>query len=205
MRVALDAQLTVGTATGIGEYVRGLAAALRARNLDVVELRDPRYDPWRFDRRALWDQVVLPRRARASGAALLHCAVGNDAGCRCDADRGHRARSRVARVQSHAPAYARYYFGAFSLRAVPARGARFVVDSEFHAPRAAAPSHRISTKRACASSIPALRDDFCRIERGDGDGSTILAVGTVERRKNLEVLVRALPQLDGARLLRSGR
>ena len=32
VRVALDAQLTVGTATGIGEYVRGLAGALRARS-----------------------------------------------------------------------------------------------------------------------------------------------------------------------------
>ena len=35
MKVALDAQLTVGTATGIGEYVRGLAEALRKRGVEV--------------------------------------------------------------------------------------------------------------------------------------------------------------------------
>ena len=76
MRVALDAQLTVGTATGIGEYVRGLAPALRRAGLDVVELCEPRLDPWRFDRRVIWDQLVLPRRARAAHADLLHCAAG---------------------------------------------------------------------------------------------------------------------------------
>ena len=37
VKVALDAQLTVGTATGIGEYVRGLIDALRAEDVDVVE------------------------------------------------------------------------------------------------------------------------------------------------------------------------
>jgi len=58
MRVALDAQLTVGTATGIGEYVRGLTCALRARELDLVALREERLNPWRFDRRVLWDQFV---------------------------------------------------------------------------------------------------------------------------------------------------
>ena len=51
MKVALDAQLTIGNATGIGEYVRGLTAALRRRGVDFVELCDPALDPWRFDRR----------------------------------------------------------------------------------------------------------------------------------------------------------
>ena len=35
MIAALDAQLTLGTATGIGEYVRGLAQALRAAGARV--------------------------------------------------------------------------------------------------------------------------------------------------------------------------
>ena len=44
MRVALDAQLTVGTATGIGEYVRGLIGALQRRGLDAIALRDTEFD-----------------------------------------------------------------------------------------------------------------------------------------------------------------
>jgi glycosyltransferase involved in cell wall biosynthesis len=202
LRVALDAQLTVGTATGIGEYVRGLAAALRARNLDVAELRDPRYDPWRFDRRAIWDQVVLPRRARASGAALLHCAAGTmpAAGAMPIVVTVHDLAWH--RVQSHAPAYARYYFGAFSFRRYR-RAAAILVDSDFTRRELLALAPDLDEARVRVV-YPGVADDFCRIERGDGDGSTILAVGTVERRKNLEVLVRALPQLEGARLIATG-
>ena len=40
-----------------------------------------------------------------------------------------------------------------------------------------------------------------RPARNGGDGRTILAVGTVERRKNLELLIRVLPQLKGARIV----
>ena len=63
MKVALDAQQTVGTATGIGEYVRGLLAALPGTGVDAIALRAPGFDPWRFDRRAVWDQVLLPLAA----------------------------------------------------------------------------------------------------------------------------------------------
>ena len=76
MKIAIDAQLTVGTATGIGEYVTGLVSALRDRDVDVVELLEPNLDPWRFDRRVFWDQILLPQRARQSGADILHCASG---------------------------------------------------------------------------------------------------------------------------------
>src|SRR5690242_19382267 len=76
MIVAIDMQLALGTATGIGEYVRGLAAALRERGVGIVELQEPKLDPWRFDRRVAWDQVLLPQRARASRADVLHCASG---------------------------------------------------------------------------------------------------------------------------------
>ena len=130
MRIALDAQLTVGTATGIGEYVRGLIDALRQRGLDAIALREPRLDPWRFDRRVLWDQAVLPRRARSSGAQLLHCAAGT-----MPRMTGMPIVVTVHdlawhEAQAHAPAYARYYFGPFSLHRY--RGAaRIVVDSNF--------------------------------------------------------------------------
>jgi glycosyltransferase involved in cell wall biosynthesis len=202
LRVALDAQLTVGTATGIGEYVRGLAAALRGRDVDVVELRDPRYDPWRFDRRALWDQIVLPRRARASGAALLHCAAGTMPAAAAMPIVVTVHDLAWHRVQAHAPAYARYYFGAFSFRRYR-RAAAILVDSDFTRGELLALAPDLDEARVRVV-YPGVADDFCRLERGDGDRTTILAVGTVERRKNLEVLVRALAQLARARLIAIG-
>ena len=46
--------------------------------------------------------------------------------------------------------------------------------------------------------------DFCDLPRIQGDGRTILVPGTVERRKNLEIVVRALPALPGARVVSVG-
>jgi len=202
VKVALDAQLTVGTATGIGEYVRGLADALEKRGLDVVALRDPQLDPWRFDRRFIWDQLVLPRRARAVRAQILHCAAGTmprNAGMPVVVTVHDLAWHAV---QSHAPAYARYYFGDFSLRRY-ARAAYVVADSNFS---------RDELLRLCPKLdpqhvevvYPGVASEFFTLTRAGGDGRTILAVGTVERRKNLEVLVRALADLTDARLVAVG-
>ncbi len=202
MKVALDAQLSVGTATGIGEYVRGLAGALRAEGIDLVELRDPLLDPWRFDRRVLWDQILLPRRARASGARLLHCAGGTmprNAGMPVVVTVHDLAWHSV---QSHAPAYARYYFGALSLRRYRT-AARILVDSSFTRAELLRHEPRLDPARVTVA-YPGVAADFCRLTRAAGDARTILAVGTVERRKNLEVLIRALPRLAGARLLAIG-
>lgn len=202
MRIALDAQLTVGTATGIGEYVRGLLDALQRRGVDAIGLREPRLDPWRFDRRVLWDQAVLPRRARSSGAQLLHCAAGT-----MPRMTGMPIVVTVHdlawhEAQAHAPAYARYYFGPFSLQRY--RGAaRIVVDSNFSRDRLL----RIlgDFDPSCVEVVyPGVAADFCGVPRSAGDGATILAVGTIERRKNLEVLIRALPHLPGARLIAIG-
>jgi glycosyltransferase involved in cell wall biosynthesis len=201
MKVAVDAQLTVGTATGIGEYVRGLIDALRAENVDVIELSEPSQDPWRFDRRVYWDQVLLPQRTRASDADVLHAASGT-------------IPLRVAipvvvtvhdvawlRVQQHTRPYARYYFGRFALERYR-KATHIVVDSEFSR------GELLEVLDIDADRIsvvyPGVAADFCSMERRAGDGRTILAVGTVERRKNLELLIRALPELDGARVVSLG-
>jgi glycosyltransferase involved in cell wall biosynthesis len=202
MRVALDAQLTIGTATGIGEYVRGLLEALRRRQIDVVELRDPALDPWRFDRRLIWDQLGLPKRVRASEVQLLHCAAGTmprDAGVPTVVTVHDLAWHRV---QAHAPFYARYYFGALSLRRYR-RAVRVVVDSRFSRDELLRLASDIDPARV-EVVYPGVGADFCELARREGDGRTILAVGTVERRKNLEVLVRALAHLPGARLVAIG-
>jgi len=187
--VALDAQLTLGTATGIGEYVNGLAGSLRERGVEVVELREPRLDPWRFDRRVIWDQVVLPRRARAAGAQLLHCASGT-----MPLETALPVVVTVhdvawLKVQRHAPLYARYYFGGFAMKRYPHARA-IAVDSEF--------SRRelLDVLRVPEKSVHVIYNgvaaDYCKLER-QFPSDVILVPGTVERRKNLEVLIRALP------------
>jgi glycosyltransferase involved in cell wall biosynthesis len=202
VKVALDAQLMVGTATGIGEYVRGLAGALEKRGLDVVALRDPQLDPWRFDRRVIWDQLVLARRARAAGAQILHCAAGTmprNAGMPVVVTVHDLAWHAV---QSHAPAYARYYFGDFSLRRY-ARAAYVVADSHFSRDELLRLCPKLNPQRV-EVVYPGVAAEFFTLARAGGDGRTILAVGTVERRKNLEVLVRALADLADARLVAIG-
>jgi glycosyltransferase involved in cell wall biosynthesis len=199
VKVALDAQLCVGTATGIGEYVAGLSGALRRQQLDVVELREPRLDPWRFDRRVLWDQAIMPLRARASRADLLHCASGT-----MPLFVGMPIVVTVHdvawfHVQAHARPYARYYFGRFSLERYR-HAAAIVVDSFFS--RDALLEVLAGIDRAPVRVVyPGVAQEFCDVARNGGDGRTILAVGTVERRKNLELLIRVLPQLKGARIV----
>lgn len=202
MRVALDAQLTVGTATGIGEYILGLENALRRRGVAVTALREPRLNPWRFDRRVLWDQFVLPMRARAGGAELLHCAAGTVP-----------LFTRLPLVvtvhdvawlvgQRHARPYARYYFGRFSLQRYR-RAAFIAVDSAFSRTELLRFLNGIYPDRVVVV-YPGVAEDFCALERRVNDGRTILAVGTVEPRKHLEVLIRALPHLASARLVAVG-
>jgi glycosyltransferase involved in cell wall biosynthesis len=199
--VALDMQLAVGTATGIGEYVSGLAGALRARGVDVVELCEPKLDPWRFDRRVAWDQVILPQRARASEADILHCASGT-------------MPLRLAmptvvtvhdvawlKVQHHARPYARYYFGTFALQRYP-HAAAIVVDSEFSRKELLGVLP-IAQERVHVV-YPGVADDYCTLQRRRDPQAIILVPGTVERRKNLEVLIRALPMVPQARVVSVG-
>lgn len=199
MKIGLDAQLCVGTATGIGEYVAGLSRALARQQLDVVELREPRLDPWRFDRRVLWDQVILPLRARAGRVDLLHCASGT-----MPLFVGIPLVVTVhdvawLHVQAHARPYARYYFGRFSLERYR-HAAAIVVDSSFS--RDALLEALAGIDRAAVRVVyPGVAQEFCDVVRNGGDGRTILAVGTVERRKNLELLIRVLPHLKGARIV----
>ncbi|MHB8432109.1 MAG: glycosyltransferase family 4 protein [Candidatus Tyrphobacter sp.] len=201
MRIALDAQLGVGTATGIGEYVRGLVAALRDAGEDVIEVRDARIDPWRFDRRVLWDQVLLPRLAARSGAALLHCASGTVPLVRSMPIVVTVHDVAWMRVQRHARWYARRYFGEFSV-ARYRRAAAVLADSAFSRAELLAVSGGIDASRVHVVA-PGVASDFARVRR-KSDRQTILAVGTIEPRKNLAHLIRLLPRLPRARLVAVG-
>jgi glycosyltransferase involved in cell wall biosynthesis len=202
MRVAVDAQLAVGTATGIGEYVRGLMTALPATGVEVIELSEPSLDPWRFDRRVFWDQVLLPQRTRQCAPDLLHCASGT-------VPLGLNVPFVVTvhdvawlRVQAHTRPYARYYFGRFSIDRYRAASV-IAVDSEFSRAELVDVLPDLDPDRIRVV-YPGVAEDFCALERGPGDRRTILVLGTVERRKNIGAIINALPFLEDARLVSAG-
>lgn len=207
MRVGLDAQLARGTATGIGEYVRGLAATLADGEIDVVSLANPRFDPWRFDRRVLWDQVLLPVAAARARVDVLHCASGTMpllAGVPIVATVHDVA---WLRVQAHARAYARAYFGPFAL-ARYASARRILVDSHFSRDEllaTACHARRPLDAARVAVAYPGVARDIMHVARArDDDAPFVLAVGTVEPRKNLALLVRALARLPTLRVISVG-
>lgn len=201
MRVALDAQLALGTATGIGEFVSGLGPALERLGIEVVPLRAARLDPWRFDRRVLWDQVILPFAARRAHADVLHCASGTMPLLAPHATVVTVHDLAWQRVQQHTPAYARAYFGAFSL-ARYARAARVVVDSEFSERELLALS-RVEPARVSVV-YPGVAADICALQRRPQAEPFALVAGTIEPRKKLEVVVRAMRAVGGLRVIAVG-
>ncbi|HEY5256996.1 MAG TPA: glycosyltransferase family 1 protein [Candidatus Baltobacteraceae bacterium] len=201
MRVGLDAGLTVGTATGIGQYVRGLERALAAAGVEVVALSDPRIDPWRFDRRVYWDQIALPSLARAARVDIVHCASGTmPLALALPTVVTVHDVAWLRRAQAHARFYARWYFGTFSI-ARYRRATRIVVDSTFSR------DELIEVGGLPASSMdvvyPGVDQAFGSVVRR-ADARTILVVGTIEPRKNLKAVVRALPALPEARIVAVG-
>ena len=201
MKVALDAQQTVGTATGIGEYVRGLLGALPETGIEPVPLRAPAYDPWRFDRRVVWDQALLPFAALRSGAALLHCTSGSVPLAAPLPIVVTVHDLAWLRAQEHAPFYARWYFGRFSMRRW--RSVRAVIaDSAFTRDELLAATTLEPARVAVVH--PGVDPAFGIRPRIPDFAPTLLAVGTVERRKNLAVAIQALAALPGVRLLAVG-
>jgi glycosyltransferase involved in cell wall biosynthesis len=198
--VALDTQLAVGTATGAGVYQRDLDAALREAGVDVRALCARWLDPWRFDRRVLWDQVLLPLQAARSGATLLHASAGTMPVLRTLPVVVTVHDVAWLRVQAHARAYARAYFGAVQARAYRTAAA-IVCDSHF-----SASEYRVLVDPGVNPAVvyPGVDGRFATIVRNPGDAPFALVVGTVEERKNLLVLVEALPALPPLRIVSVG-
>ncbi len=202
MRVGIDAQLARGTATGIGEYVTGLLAALRELpGIEPVALEAPWLDPWRFDRRVLWDQALLPLAARRAGVELLHCAGGTLPLVAPLPLLATVHDVAFLRVQAHVRPYARAYFGAFQLaRYRRARG--IVVDSEFSRAELLA-CGGVAPERVTVV-YPGVSPDLFAIERRPAERPYVLVVGTVEPRKDLGTAIRALAGAPELRLVSAG-
>jgi glycosyltransferase involved in cell wall biosynthesis len=198
--VALDTQLAVGTATGAGVYQRDLAAALREAGAAVRELSAPWLDPWRFDRRVLWDQVLLPLQAARSGATLLHATSGTMP-LVCTLPTVVTVHDLAwLRVQAHTRAYARIYFGAVQAHAYRSAAA-VVCDSQF-----SAGEYRALVDANANPDViyPGVDARFAAIARNPDETPFALVVGTVEERKNLLVLVEVLPAIPELRVVSVG-
>ena len=200
MIVALDTQLAVGTATGVGVYERDLELALRASAVDVRPLREPRLDPWRFDRRVVWDQLLLPLYAARSGAAVLHAASGTLPLVRTLPTVVTVHDVAWLRVQSHTRPYARAYFGALQSHAYRSAAA-IVCDSHF----SAAEYRTLIDDRTQPDVVyPGVAPRFAALPRRPDADPFALVVGTVEARKNLLTLIEALPELPTLRIVSVG-
>jgi glycosyltransferase involved in cell wall biosynthesis len=106
------------------------------------------------------------------------------------------------RVQGHTRAYARYYFGRLALaQYVHARGV--LVDSAFSGRELVALAP-IEEQRVTVV-YPGVADDVARVERSPAAQPFVLVAGTVEPRKNLAVVVRAIAGLPGVRVVAAGR
>jgi glycosyltransferase involved in cell wall biosynthesis len=195
VRVALDAQLAVGTATGIGVYQRDLARALAAAGTDVRALQFPALDPWRFDRRVIWDQVLLPFLAARSGADVLHAASGTLPLVRTLPTVVTVHDMAWLRVQAHTRAYARAYFGSLMKRLYRDADA-VLTDSNF----ARDEFLTLAGDRGGVHVVyPGVDERFAAIVRRPRTRPLALVVGTVERRKNLlraVELLTAVPELE---------
>jgi glycosyltransferase involved in cell wall biosynthesis len=203
MRVALDAQLEVGTATGIGEYVRGLVPALRARAIDVAVLQSPRLDPWRFDRRVLWDQVLLPAAALRARPDLLHCTASSVPIVPLRLPLVVTVHD-VAwhRVQQHTRLYARLYFRDAMARRF--RAARAIVTDSVFSREELISCVGVDPGRVFVAYL-GVDPQFARVVRRPNDSHPfILAVGTVERRKALGIAIEALAGIPDVRLVSVG-
>jgi glycosyltransferase involved in cell wall biosynthesis len=202
LRVAIETQYARGTATGLGVYATALAKALEARtDVDVVELHDPRFDVWRFDRRVYWDQIRAPRLAAAAHADVVHFTGGTlplHAPHPCVVTVHDVAWLREA-VEGRA--YSQLYFGAFQ-RWLVRRADAIATDT------AVVRDDILSLLRLPGSRVVVcgcgVDSSWFEVGRARCEPPYLLCVGTVEERKDLVTVVRALAELPTIRLVSAG-
>jgi len=180
-------------------YARDLAAALPGAGIDVRALSAPWLDPWRFDRRLAWDQLLFPALAARSGVDVIHAASGTMPLFASAPIVVTVHDMAWQRVQAHTRGYARAYFG--TLMRARYRGAAAVIgDSRF-----AANEFRELVGRDDVEVVyPGVDARFARIVRAPAEAPFVLVVGTVERRKQLVRAVETIAAVPGVRLIAVG-
>lgn len=200
MKVALDTQSTVGTPTGIGVYADDLARALTAVGIEVARLRAPWLDPWRFDRRVAWDQALFPFFAARSRADVVHATMGTLPLLRTAPTVVTVHDVAYLRVQGHVRPYARWYFGSF-MRRLYRRADAVLTDSRFSRDEFL---ELVGSHPNVQVVYPGVDARFAQIARRPRAQPFALAVGTVERRKNLLRAVEAVAAIPGLTLVAVG-
>jgi glycosyltransferase involved in cell wall biosynthesis len=172
---------------------------LAGAQVDVRALSAPWLDPWRFDRRVLWDQVLFPFLAMRSGADLIHAASGTMPLAATLPVVVTVHDMAWQRVQTHTRAYARAYFGGL-MRARYQRAAAVIADSGF----AANEFRALVGRDDVAVVYPGVDERFGALVRAPAEAPFALAVGTMERRKNLIRAVETVAAIPGLRLIAVG-
>lgn len=202
IRVAFETQYAFGMPTGLGTYARKLAEALRARSdIELMEMFDPDFNVWRFDRRVYWDQAKAPRLARRIKPDLTHFTGGTlpwqpPHPCVVTV---HDLAWLSGAVKGRA--YSRAYFRAVARRAL--RNADRVAADTATA-REELVRYTGLNYDSIAVTGAGVDPEWFAIERRVADPPFVLAVGTVEPRKDLETAIRAVAALPGVRLVSAG-
>jgi glycosyltransferase involved in cell wall biosynthesis len=204
MRVAVETQFAIGTPTGLGVYARNLYDALKqTAGIDAVALEDPRFDLWRFDRRVYWDQIRAPLLAKRVRADIVHFTGGT-----VPAMLHRRAVVTIHDLVWHRRAnrgrpYVHWYFGDMQ-RALVRRAAGIVVDTNA-ARDDVSDGLGLERDRIFVAGAGVDRRFFDVMRNPDTSPPFILAVGTVEERKDLITAVRAIATLPAKiRLVAAG-
>jgi glycosyltransferase involved in cell wall biosynthesis len=202
LRVALETQFARGTPTGLGVYASRLAAALRERvDVEIIELAEPGYDLWRFDRRVYWDQLRVRRLARAAHPDVTHFTGGT-----MPWRPPHPCVLTLhdltwLRAANRGRAYVRWYFGRIQ-PGLARQADAIVVDTE-------AARHDVAdglgTDPARIVVTGAGVDArYFDVTRSPAQRPYALCVGTVEERKDLVTAVRALARFPQMGLIGVG-
>jgi glycosyltransferase involved in cell wall biosynthesis len=203
MRVAVETQFAIGTPTGLGVYARNLYDALnQTAGIDAVAIEDPRFDLWRFDRRVYWDQIRAPMLAKRARADIVHFTGGT-----VPALLPRRAVVTVhdlvwRRRANRGRPYVHWYFGDMQ-RVLVRRAAGIVVDTSA-ARDDVSDGLGIERDRIFVAGAGVDQRFFDVVRNSDTSPPFVLAVGTVEERKDLITAVRAIANLPDIKLVAAG-
>lgn len=203
MRVAVETQYAIGTPTGLGVYARNLFDALtRTAGVSATKIEDPRFDVWRFDRRVYWDQIRAPQLARLAHADIVHF-TGGTVPARLPRHSVVTVHDLVWRRRANrGRPYVRWYFGELQPRLVR-RAAGIVVDTRA-AREDVAEGLGVSRERIAVAGAGVEQKYFDVARKPESSPPFVLAVGTVEERKDLITAVRAIARFSGVELISAG-